>query len=392
MQFSELIAPIEGSTFLAETRGRTPIHVSDRSVDLSDVMSWPILTDLLNMTGIWSAASLQLGLDTKPIPPEAYCISVTGRDGTAVRQPQADKIKQFLRQGASLVVNDIDSLTPGLRTLATSIERSLGGKVQANLYCSWADHQAFDSHFDTHEVYALHIEGEKRWRVYEGRLEWPIAHPSFKTLDQEFHHRNRGAIAFEPTLRPGDLLYLPRGQYHDALAASAGSIHIAFGVTYPIGFDVAQLLQDFVIRDSLFRADLPMITGDADGAELRARAAQLGDRLAEMARDPEFLSGLAQFRSGFHYRRGGFDLPGDAQQRYRPRSGLRVQDEGGKAILVGPNGRAPIPDGLAEMVTWVLGQTVCTEAELSAAFPERTPPDIKRFLADMMSMRVLDSG
>ena len=32
------------------------------------------------------------------------------------------------------------------------------------------------------------------------------------------------------TLRPGDLLCIPRGQYHDALASQNGAIHVAFGL------------------------------------------------------------------------------------------------------------------------------------------------------------------
>jgi len=34
------------------------------------------------------------------------------------------------------------------------------------------------------------------------------------------------------TLKPGDLLYSPRGQYHDALASKSSSIHLAFGLSY----------------------------------------------------------------------------------------------------------------------------------------------------------------
>ncbi|MEZ5667970.1 MAG: cupin domain-containing protein [Alphaproteobacteria bacterium] len=388
MDFAALIDPIAVPAFLAERRGKAPIHLADRTPDLSGIMSWPILTDLLNMTGIWSAASLQLALDTRPVPPEAYCRTAVGRDGGQVLQPDAARVKQFLRRGASLVVNDIDSLTPGLRALAGAMERALGGKVQANLYCSWAGHQAFDSHFDTHEVYALHVAGEKRWRVYEGRVAWPIAHPTYKTLDQAYHARTRGAVLMEPTLRPGDLLYLPRGQYHDALAASPGTIHIAFGVTYPIGLDVAQLLLDYALRDPALRMDLP--AAEAGAAALAERAAAVADALAGAARAPEFLAGLDRFRAAFHYDRGGFDLPADAAARYSPRPGLSIRAERDRAVLAGPSGAAPIPPGLEDMVGWVLGQSAFTEAGLSAAFPDRPAADIKRFLGDMQKMRVVE--
>lgn len=390
MEFADLIAPHDPAHFIADLRGRAPLHLTDRVVDTDAVMSWSILTDLLNMTAIWSANSLELALDTKPIPAEAYCRSVPGRDGTTVLQPDAAQVKQFLRKGASLVVNDIDSLAPGLRRLADSMERTLGGKVQANLYCSWAAHQAFGSHFDTHEVYALHIAGEKRWQVYQGRMEWPIAHPAYKQLGESFHTQNRGPVAMEPLLRPGDLLYIPRGQYHDALAQSEGTIHVAFGVTYPIGFDVAQLLQDYVVRHGLVREDLPPAPGDPGGEDLADRAAAIGDLMAQAARDPEFLEGLRRFRADFRYDRGGFDLPADADATFRRlESGLGIRRMDGQAVLAGPRGGAPIPPGLEPMVAWVLDQRDFTESALAAAFPDQSRPAIKRFLGDMQKMHVV---
>ncbi|MGF1626164.1 MAG: JmjC domain-containing protein [Alphaproteobacteria bacterium] len=390
MDFADLIAPLGLDAFLGRHRGRAPLHLAGRDHDVGHVMSWPILNQLLNMTGIWSAASLQLALDTRPVPPEAYCRNTPGRDGAQVLQPDAGRVKHFLRQGASLVVNDIDSLTPGLRRLADSMERALGAKVQANLYCSWAAHQAFDSHFDTHEVYALHIAGEKRWQVYQGRLEWPIAHPAYKQLDPAFHARSRGPVALEPLLRPGDLLYIPRGQYHDALAESEGTIHIAFGATYPIGFDVVQLLQDFVVRHALVRQDLPGDGGE-DAEALCRRAAELGDLIAASARDPEFLQGLQRFAAGFHFDRGGFDLPADAARSYRRKSArLSVATADGKPVLAGPSGAVPIPPGLEPMVDWVLGRERFSEQALAAAFPDRPRPAIKRFLGDMQAMHVVE--
>ena len=58
---------------------------------------------------------------------------------------------------------------------------------------------------------ALHVAGEKTWRLFEGRLENPIASDTFQNLDDDFHAANRGEVAEEVTLKPGDILYIPRG-------------------------------------------------------------------------------------------------------------------------------------------------------------------------------------
>lgn len=393
MQFADLIAPLSLESFLADNRGKAPLHLSGRSLDVDRVMSWSILNDLLNMTAIWSANSMQLVLDKQGVPAEAFCRTARSRDGHDVLQPDAGKVKRLLRRGASLVINDIDSLCPGLRTLADSMERTLGGKVQANLYCSWATHQAFDSHFDTHEVFALHITGEKRWQVYEGRLDWPINHPAYKELSPDYHSASKGKVAMAPLLQPGDLLYIPRGQYHDALAESAGTIHVAFGINYPIGLDVMTLLQDFVVRHSPFRQDLPLLQGDTGGESLRRQAVALGDMLAQSARDPEFLAGVERFRADCHFDRGGFDLPNDADAGFRRvNDSLAIREIGGKPVLAGSGAGVPIPPGLEDMVAWVLNRPRFTESALADAFPDRPRPAIKRFLGDMQKMHVVESA
>ena len=95
-------------------------------------------------------------------------------------------------------------------------------------------------------------------------------------------------------MEPGDLLYLPRGQYHDALADEGGAVHIAFGVTYPIGIDVMALLYERVVAEPEFRANLPR--RDAARRRRPARRAsrrRLAERLSKVLADPETAQQIA---------------------------------------------------------------------------------------------------
>ncbi|MBM3559831.1 MAG: hypothetical protein FJX53_08165, partial [Alphaproteobacteria bacterium] len=257
--FADLLAPVDEATFFAEIHDRRPLHIpAPDAAKFSDAMSWQRLNALLNMTAIWSTATFAMVLDRKPVPPEQFTTPVDDRDRRPSRQPHAERVKALLRKGAAIVLNDIETLTPGIADICNALEARWRGRAQANLYCSWEAHQAFDVHFDTHEVFAAHIEGEKVWRVYEGRVDHPIAHPAYKQLPREYHERNRGKVLMEVTLRPGDLLYIPRGQYHDAIASAPGSVHIAFGLTHVIGFDVMQVVFEQAMQDPLFRTNLPL--------------------------------------------------------------------------------------------------------------------------------------
>lgn len=50
-----------------------------------------------------------------------------------------------------------------------------GARSFANVYCSFRGVQAFQTHFDLHDVFAVQAEGEKTWRIYEARADAPVA-------------------------------------------------------------------------------------------------------------------------------------------------------------------------------------------------------------------------
>ena len=152
-------------------------------------------------------------------------------------------------------------------------------RCRVTFYLSSRRREGFGARFDTHDVYAVHVEGPQTWRAYEGRADDPIAHPMFKTLGREHHEKAKGAKLMDVHMEPGDLLYLPRGQYHDALADEGGTMHIAFGITYPIGMDVMTFLFDRVVAEPEFRADLPRPAQPEAAAALQDRLAALGDKL-----------------------------------------------------------------------------------------------------------------
>ncbi|MEP4378104.1 MAG: cupin domain-containing protein [Alphaproteobacteria bacterium] len=392
--FADLIAPISEAEFFADYHDQKPLHIPAPAPDkLDDVMSWDALSAVLNMTAIWSPSNLRLFLDTEAIPTEKYCRPAIDRNHQQTMQPDAERVKAWLRRGASIVANDIDTLTPGLIAATDALESRLGAKVQSNLYCSWQTHQAFPTHFDTHEVFALHVAGEKVWNIYEGRLENPIANDAFKNVDDAFNEQNRGELREAITLRPGDVLYIPRGQYHDALASSEGCIHLSFGVTHVIGIDVMTLLFEHALADPAMRSNIPLI-GTGDEAR-RAWVDDLVDRVAKIGKSDAFHAALAPLHDGFHYHRGGFDLPGDAlaengEDRFEVSvKSLKIVRQKGKALLESSKGQVPIPDDIVDPVAWIVDARQFSDNDFAAAFPGLDAAARAKLIRDLSSMRVI---
>jgi bifunctional lysine-specific demethylase and histidyl-hydroxylase MINA len=395
--FDESLAPVGLERFLAEYEGKKPLHLKGRPDKFADVMTFAKLADILSQATIWSQSSLMLVLDKKPIAAASYCASAPGRDGGQVMRPDPDKVQEYLRRGATLIANDVDHLNAGMTAFAHAMEQALGGKVQGNLYLSSRRRQGFAAHFDTHDVYAVHVEGTKTWHVYEGRAADPIAHLMFKSYGQEHHDKAKGALLMDVHMEPGDLLYLPRGQYHDAIADEGGAVHIAFGITYPIGLDVVTMLFERMMHEPIFRANLPRLDGAGDDRALTDRLRRLADGIASVLTDPRTVEQIKVMQLGFHYPRHAYELPAllaeSADERYRVRAGgIRMVQQGGRFGLVREGERAAteVPADVSAMVGWVLERQQFSRHELAQAFPERGAAQLDSLLRDLGAMRLTE--
>ncbi|MCK8783168.1 cupin domain-containing protein [Roseomonas sp. NAR14] len=391
-----LLAPVTAERFLAEHYDRQPLHVRGTPEKFAQVLSWRGINRLLDMTHAWSGHSLKLVMDGTPVPPEQYCARAAGRDtGAQGMQPEARLVQEWIGRGASLVLNDVDSLTPGLAAVSDALEAAGLGKAAANVYISWKEHKAFPAHFDTHDVWAVQVEGEKTWNIWEGRAEWPIPHPVFRSLGQAHHEQAKGKLREVVRMRPGDLLYLPRGWYHDALAEGAASVHVAYGVNAPLGMDVLNILVERALYDTLFRQPLPRQDGSAAARfALTSRAGQIGQRLAELARDPKVMEVLERFVGDYRFRRGGYDLlaarglgaaaampgpggaEGDAPVFRVIAGGARPVRRGAEFVLKTQSGALPLSPAEAEAAGWLLSRPDVAEPELRAAHPAVDAPGL----------------
>jgi ribosomal protein L16 Arg81 hydroxylase len=280
-----------------------------------------------------------------------------------------------------LVLQEVESLVPGMAAACDVLERELGANGMINLYCSWRGRQGFDSHFDKHDVFAFHITGEKLWRIYENRYDNPIEHAAFQTIPQAYFDANKGAVKHEILLRPGDLLYLPRGTYHDALAVSEACIHLSCGISEPIGLNWLTAIWDLALEDSAFRATLPRIDGEDGDAPLLRHVESLATRLAELARSPKAVErarGLRRPRPPAPR----FDLPhGEAPAQYRVRAqGLKVVRRGAEWVVKDGTALRPVSEAEARKLSWILARQTFARSEFDAAFAEGPADERERLL------------
>lgn len=329
----ELLHPITRDRFDADYNDRKPLHVpATDGGPKRALLDWGRFNALLDQSSIWTAQSLKMVFNGQPIPAEQYCVEARSQSGVALR-PSPAKVQTLLAMGASVIAGDVQELTPELRALSHRLARDFAGLVGANIYCSFGGVQAFDTHFDLHHVFAVQLEGEKTWRLYENRAEAPVSFPVEDAESRRWFTETRGKLMTEVHMRPGDVLYLPRGWYHDAMTTEGASLHVTFSVSPLYGRILFQLLESAAMQDPAFREWL--VPGVGNGERLGQQLAALGRRLADLSALPAFRDEVLMAQERLVPRATAYGLPDRASLTlYRP-TGLvppRVAGPAGVAI------------------------------------------------------------
>ena len=135
-------------------------------------------------------------------------------------------------------------------------------------------------------------------------------------------------------MRPGDVLYLPRGWYHDALATEGASLHVTFSVTPLYGRILFSLLENAAMQDPAFRAWLVPADRD-DGRALSAQLAELGRKLQTLTSLPEFRDEVAMAQERLVQRPASYSLPDRRPLTiYRPTGLMAPRIEGPARVAI----------------------------------------------------------
>jgi hypothetical protein len=283
-----LLGDLKLDRFLAEFYGRQPVHRHSRGQPqrFQSLIDWQVLERLLNMTGCWDEARLRLVADGRRLPPEHYCFALNGTDGEPrAWRPQPERVMGALNAGATMVLNGLDGLVPAIGSLAHDLEKALNVRVQSNLYWSRRGQRGLPLHYDIHDVLALQISGTKRWRWYAHR-----AHPGGKAPPERELRAQAGAVEREIALEAGDLLYLPAGVIHEAMAQGDQSLHLTLGLKQITSMDVASLvMQHLSIQPDMSAPRYDLHEGTP---ALAQHIADLAAQCARLGNDPEALAAL----------------------------------------------------------------------------------------------------
>jgi hypothetical protein len=170
--------------------------------------------------------AIQLTQDGRYIPPEAFTQNhPVGRDSLS-GVPDLTRLAALYRAGATLSMPFLHLAWKPLADFTAAIEADFDHPAHANVYLTPGGCRGFTPHYDTHEVFVLQIAGEKRWRIDAPPAPLPHHSQPFSAQPQQPTRQ-----VLEVDLRPGDLLYLPRGFIHSTATSRTSSLHVTLGIT-----------------------------------------------------------------------------------------------------------------------------------------------------------------
>jgi len=246
MKLAELIQPLSTPEFFSSYWEKKPLVLSRQSPDT--------YRELLSLDDV-DRALTEMG-SRYPDISLATGEKVTSAAEFTFADGSIDPVAVFklFSKGTSIVLSNMQRKLPKLTALCRSLTAETSIPFQTNLYLTPPRSQGFRLHYDTHDVFILQIAGSKNWRIYDSPVELPARGRGYSAYKQE-----PGALSDKFVLQQGDLLYMPRGWYHEAISDESTSLHITLGANSVTWSDfLFEALALACLKDVSFRRSLPV--------------------------------------------------------------------------------------------------------------------------------------
>lgn len=139
----------------------------------------------------------------------------------------------YLRNGATLVYNRITN-EPKIDQISKQIANFASAHVITSGYAAFSNKSSYMAHWDTRDVFAIQLIGRKRWILKAPNFELPLYMQQTKNFKDI---KEPEEVYMDVILEAGDILYIPRGWWHNPLPIGEETFHLAVGTFAPTGFE-----------------------------------------------------------------------------------------------------------------------------------------------------------
>jgi ribosomal protein L16 Arg81 hydroxylase len=274
---ADLVAPLTVEEFLGNFWGKRAVYIPGDAGKVTDLFGWQDVRSYLN-NARENYPGFRLVHEKAALGPQAFA-----------------NLDDWLKKGATLVINSVQQIDEVMRRFNQMLGADLNTAVNTNCYVSCPAKQGFDNHFDEHCVFVVQTEGRKAWKVFPPTLTYPLH-------AQHIAHKGAPPEAdpyIECVLAPGDVLFIPRGHWHYAVAETP-SVHLTVGPASKAAVEFLGWLNvQLMNNDEFFRRDFPVAGAKAFGGPIEgpfeAHFAEFRRRLIEVIQGDALMEAFLQY-------------------------------------------------------------------------------------------------
>lgn len=171
------------------------------------------------------------------IPKEAYVESFNDVGKIRYRFNKT-AVYQYLQDGATMVYNRIDN-EPFVDSIAKQIAQFAQAQTVVSGYLAFGSSPSYRNHWDTRDVFAVQLIGTKHWTLSAANFDMPLYMQQAKDIP---HITPPTTVDMEVILEAGDILYIPRGWWHNPMPMNCETFHLAIGTFPPNGYNYMEWL------------------------------------------------------------------------------------------------------------------------------------------------------
>lgn len=208
----ELIAPHTVQHFLNQNiLSKAPYAAPFKAEAFKGLISWALLEE------IFVSGHKDCWLPRHGLLPEEKELN-TGR-------LTIEQAKKGFEQGRTVLIRHAERAHPILNAVAEDFFRLFHAPIDIQIYCTPAEQEGFNWHYDIEEVFVIQSQGQKEFRLKQNTV---CPNPQFMPKDLEFEKETTKS-EIRCLLEAGDWMFIPSGYWHKARAIT-DSFHMSVGL------------------------------------------------------------------------------------------------------------------------------------------------------------------
>jgi ribosomal protein L16 Arg81 hydroxylase len=252
----ELIHPVSVPEFFNTYWNKKSLYIPGSPEKIKGLFSWKEINRIVREHRL-QPSQIRLSHERKSSDDLAFLRQRQTSRGATIYFIDIPLFYELLREGASLVLDAVDEMSEPVTDFCTHLARDFATQLSVNAYGTWKNVPGFGTHWDDHDLFIVQIDGHKHWQLFGATRLFPLEKDVEKNPFPDV-----SKLEWEATIKPGDVIYIPRGHWHCATGVNEPTLHLTCGMNNPTGVDFLDWVVNMLRKEQIVRTDVPRFSSE----------------------------------------------------------------------------------------------------------------------------------